>query len=105
MALDLVSEVGTRAGAVIYEVDRTTSGVCVAIAWPSGRRNVTAGAVCVKTVGCTGSIMTAVSALTNCSLNDGNNDSAEADVICDKNAELPVGLDGVAEPSSTVLIE
>lgn len=51
------------AGAVMYEVDRTTSGICVAIAWPSGRRNVIAGAVWVNTVGCIGSIMIAVSAL------------------------------------------
>lgn len=34
------------------------------MACPSGKRNVTPGAVWVKTVGWTGSIMTAVSALT-----------------------------------------
>ena len=48
---DRVSDVGTGAGEVMYEVDKRTSGVCVAMACPSGRRNVTAGAVCVKTVG------------------------------------------------------
>lgn len=63
MALDRISDVKTGAGEVMYEVDNRTSGVWVAIAWPSGRRNVMAGAVCVKTVGCMGSIMTAVSAL------------------------------------------
>lgn len=47
----------------MYEVDRRISAVCVAMACPSGRRKVTAGAVCVKTVGFMGSIMIAVSAM------------------------------------------
>ena len=58
MALDtslstcaFVSEVGTDLREVMYDVDKRVAGGCVAIACPSGRRNVMAGAVCVKTVG------------------------------------------------------
>lgn len=50
-ALDLISDVGTELGDVMYDVDKRVSCGWVAMAWPSGRRNVMAGAVCVKTVG------------------------------------------------------
>ena len=49
-ALDLVSEVGIGLREVMYDVDKRVSCGCVAMACPSGRRNVMAGAVCVKTV-------------------------------------------------------
>lgn len=50
-ALDLISDVGTGLRDVMYDVDKRVSCGWVAMAWPSGRRNVMAGAVCVKTVG------------------------------------------------------
>lgn len=68
VALGCALDVGAGTGEVIYDVDRRTSGSWVAIACPSGRRKVTAGAVCVKTVGCIGAMMIAVAAFANGSL-------------------------------------
>lgn len=73
-------------------------------AWPSGRRNVMAGAVCVRTVGWMGSMMTAVSALAYCSLKDGNSDDpVEANADCNETTELSVADRGVEKTSSVVL--
>lgn len=38
-------------GFVMKDVERTTSSSCVALGWPSRSIKVTAGNVCVKTVG------------------------------------------------------
>jgi len=89
IALDCISTVGRDVGEVMYEVDRRTSGVCVAMVCPSGRRNVTPGAIWVKTVGWTGLIMTAVSALAYGSLGDGRGNS--------KKPKTGLGVDSLAD--------